>query len=139
MNIILSVCGLLLRIWLLTSAYIILRTSCGTLINFHMLRSQLRKFMAFAKLFESTQRRILTFYDSSFNGNYFRRHEINKILGDKLQLAVKMDCFGTVVKSNSFFQMLPDEMIPSVVSSMKELLYLDEEVLKFNQSEVGFN
>jgi hypothetical protein len=138
LNIILSVCGLLLKIWLVTYAYIAYKTSYGTSINFQMLRSELKKYMLFSKLPEKTRSRLLTFYDASFDGHFFRRNEINKILGDKLQLSIKIDCYGELVRSNSFFQMIPDEMIPAVVNAMTEVRFLNDEVLSFNQSEVYF-
>lgn len=138
MNILYTICGLLLHVWIVTVAYTGYTTCYGTSIKFHGLRRRFKKFMAVARLPKEIQYRLLSFYDSTFDGEYFRKHEINEILGDKLLFMMKLENYFDFVKSNRFFHLLPDEMIESVVDCMRQVEHFDGDVLNFNQSQVSF-
>jgi hypothetical protein len=137
MNILFTICGLLLHVWLLTAVYSAFTTFYGTSIKFHGLRCRLEKFMTLARLSENIQFRMLSFYDATFDGKYFRRSEINEILGDKLLLMIKMENYFNLVRNNRFFHLLPDEMIVSVVECMREIGHMEGEVLDFSQTQVS--
>ncbi|CRL06932.1 CLUMA_CG019511, isoform A, partial [Clunio marinus] len=77
--------GIILDIWLLSKAYMLIRTKYGPKLQFQEIRYQMREYMAFKRLGKSTKQRVLKFYDISFNGEFYRKREINDMLQKQLK------------------------------------------------------
>jgi hypothetical protein len=139
--IIFTIIGFVLHIWLVSQAYMYLKTSYGPAVYFQELRHQLKKYMSFKRLSKSIQRRILTFYDFSFNGNFFRKREINESLSSELQRLVKMETCQQLLRANYFFKRLPDELLNSIADGLSEVVFLCNDVVcKVDEmkAQVGF-
>lgn len=128
-GIIFTVIGFVFHIWLVSEAYMYLRTTYGPSIRFQEIRYQMQKYMSFKCLSTSIQRRIFTFYDFSFNGNYFRKREINELLGNKLRHSVTMETCQDLLRRNYFFEQLPDELLDSIADLMAEVIFLGNDVI----------
>jgi hypothetical protein len=130
----LTVIGFMLHIWLISETYAYLRTTCGTSVRFHEMRYQMRKFFAFKRLSNVVQDRILTFYDFSFDGNFFRRQIIDEMLGTELQHSIRSETCRHMIQGNYFFQQLPDEILDSIANCMSEEVFLRNDVVCIGES-----
>lgn len=86
-------------------------------------------FIRFKRLSKSIQRRVLDFYDCSFNDKFFRRREINELMGSSLRHLVTMEKCRELLTGNYFFKQLPDELLNSLADSMSETLFLPNDII----------
>lgn len=128
-GIVFTAIGFILHIWLVSEAYIYLRTNYGTSVRFYEIRYQLREYMAFRRLSKVIQKRILTYYDFSFNGKFFRKREINVLLGKQLRHSVIAETRMQLLQKNDFFKQFPDELLNSIVDCMSEVIFLRNDVI----------
>lgn len=128
-GIIYTLFGFVLHIWLVSEAYMFLRTSYGPSIRFQEIRYQMKKFMSFKRISASIQRRVLKFYDFSFNGKFFRKRDINELLGNELRYLVTKETCEELLKVNHLFKSLPDELLLSVANCMTENVFLVNDVI----------
>lgn len=128
-GVILTIIGFILHIWLVSEAYMYLRTNYGPSVRFQEIRYQMRKYMAFKRLSPSIQKRIMSFYDFSFNGNFFRKREINEMLGHGLRNSVTMETCKQLLVENYFFKQLPEELLNSMANCMTEMVFLCNDVI----------
>lgn len=96
--------GFVLNIRLVSEAYMYLRTTYAPYIRFQEIRYQMRMFIRFKRLSKSIQRRVLDFYDCSFNGKFFRRREINELMGSSLRHLVTMEKCRELLTGNYLLQ-----------------------------------
>jgi hypothetical protein len=135
-GVIFTVIGFIVHIWLVAAAYMYLRTTCGTSVRFHEIRCQMRKFMGFKRLPTTVQQRILSFYDFSFNGNHYRVHDINVVLGKEQLQSVTAETYSRLLRVNYFFQQFPDEILNSIANCMTRTVYLANDVVcKVNSAQ----
>lgn len=127
--IVFTLIGFVVHIWLVSKAYMLLRTIYSTTIRFQEIRYQMRTFMAFRGLSTAVQQRILTFYDFSFNGNYYRKREINDLLGTELRQFVTLETCKQLVKENFIFKQLNEELIGALANCLTESVYLKNDVI----------
>lgn len=128
-GIVYTIIGFVLHIWLVSEAYTYLRTTYGPSVRFQEIRYQMQKYMAFKRLSTSIQQRILAFYDFSFDGNFFRKREINEILGPLLQQSVTMETCKQMLVNNYFYGKLPEELLMSMANCMSEVVFLCNDVI----------
>lgn len=121
--------GFVAHIWLISKAYMLLRIVSATTIRYQEILHQLRTFTAYRGLSNSIQERILTFYDFSFNGNYFRKREINELLGSELRQFVTLETSKELLKGNFIFSPLNEELIGSIANCLTESIYLSNDVI----------
>lgn len=121
--------GFILHIWFVSKAFLLLRTVSFTTIRFEEIRHQMQTFMAFRGLSSAVQKRILTFYDFSFNGNYFRRQEISELLGNELRSQVTIETCKHLLAKNFIFKQIPDELLSSIANCLTEAVYLENDVI----------
>lgn len=121
--------GFVVHIWLVSKAYMLLRTVKSTKIRFQEIRYQLRTFMAFKGLSIAIQQRILTFFDFSFHGKYFRKREINELLGHGLRQLVTLETCKRQLTRNYIFKQLTEELIGPIANGLTEAVYLKNDVI----------
>lgn len=121
--------GFVLHIFLISEAYMYLKTTYGPYIRFQEIRYQIRTFIRFQRLSKSVQQRILAFYDFSFNGKFFQKREIDKLMGSLLKHSVTIETWKQLLRGNYFFKQLPDELLNSIADCMSEVLFLCNDVI----------
>lgn len=70
------------------------------------------------------QMRILALYDFSFNGIFFRRREIDVMLGNELRHLVKMETCHQLLRGNYFFKQLPEDELSAMADCLTEMVFL---------------
>lgn len=108
-GIIFTLIGFVLHIWLVSKAYMYLRTTYWPDIRFHEMQYQLREYTSFKGLSKSLQNRILTFYEFSFPGKFFRKREIDGLLGNELCDLIAIQTRKKLLQDNFPFDQIPDE------------------------------
>lgn len=106
-----------------------LRTHYAPSVRFQEIRYQMQMFMSFKQLSTAIQQRILTFYDLSFGGRFFRRRDINELLENELRLAVSVETRRHLLERNYFFKQLPDALMNSMANCMSEVIFLRNDVI----------
>lgn len=128
-SIVFTLIGFVLHIWLVSVAYMYLRTHYGPSVRFQEIRYQMRTYMAFKRLSRTIQQRILTFYDFTFNGRFFKKLEIFELLERELRSKVTMETHMHHLKANYFFKQLPEAHLSSIVDCMSEVFFLRNDVI----------
>lgn len=121
--------GFWFKIWLIAQTYMCLRIIYGPSVRFQEIRFQLQKFLLFKRISESTQTRVLKFYDFLFNGNFHRKNEIKELLGNELNYLVTTESCGELLRNNYFFRNLPAEHLDAIASCMTEVFFLSNDVI----------
>lgn len=128
-GIIFTLIGFGFKIWLIAQAYMCLRTIYGPSVRFQEIRFQLQKFLLFKRISKSIQERVLKFYDFLFNGNFYRKKEINEFLGNELSYLVTKETCSDLLQNNYFFRSLPAEHLSAIASCMLEVFFLSNDVI----------
>ena len=128
-GIIFTLIGFILHIWLVSEAYMYLKTAYGPSIRFQEIRYQMRMYIRFRRLPKTVQQRILAFYDFSFNGKFFRKREINELMGSSLKHLVTKEKCQQLLIDNYFFKQLPEELLSLIVDCMSESCFLRNDVI----------
>lgn len=121
--------GIILNILLISEAYMYFKTAYGPYIRFQEIRYQIRMYIRFKRLSKTVQQRILAFYDFSFRGKFFRKREINELIGSLLKNMMIIDTCKEMLRENYLFKQLPDEILNSIAYCMSEVLFLRNDVI----------
>ncbi|CAO1350321.1 unnamed protein product [Diamesa serratosioi] len=121
--------GFVLLIYLMAIAYMYLRTAYAPKVRFQEIRYQMQEYMAFKHLSSSIQSRILTYFDFTFQKNYYRKSEIKELLSDELTQLISNETTLKLIEGIYFFKMLPKEVLISIVDCMTEQIFLKNDVI----------
>lgn len=129
LGIVCTLIGFCFKIWLIAQTYMCLRTIYGPSVRFQEIRFQMQKFLLFKRVSESTQERVMRFYDFLFNGNFHRKKEISALLGNELSYLVTTETCAKHLRNNYFFKNLPEEHLSAIASCMSEVFFLPNDVI----------
>ena len=121
--------GFVLHIYLISIAYMYLRTAYAPKVRFQEIRYQMQEYMAFKHLSSSIQSRILTYFDFTFQKNYYRKSEIKELLSDELTQLISNQTTLKLIEGIYFFKMLPQEVLILIVDCMTEQVFLKNDVI----------
>lgn len=121
--------GFVVHIWLVAEAFAFMRTFYWSSIRFQEIRYQIDKYVSCKRLSKSMQSRIIALYDFSFNGKFFRKREIDELLGNELRHLVKMETCQLLLKGNYFFKQLPEELLSAMADCLMEMVFLCNDVI----------
>lgn len=128
-GIVLSLIGFILHIWLVSKAYMYLRTTYWPEIRFHEMRHQISEYVSFKGLSKSLQNRILEFYEFSFRGKFFRKQEISGLLGNELCHLIAIQTRKKLLQGNFLFNQIPDDLLDSMADCLVETVYLADDII----------
>lgn len=128
-GIVFTLIGFGFKIWLIAQTYMCLRTIYGPSVRFQENRYQLQKFLLFKRVSKSIQARVMKFYDFSFKGKFYRKSEINALVGKELSYLVTKESFGDLLRNNYFFKSLPAEHLNAIANCMSEVFFLSNDVI----------
>lgn len=121
--------GFVLHVYLISMAYMYLRTAFAPTVRFQEIRYQMQEYMAFKHLSSSIQSRILTYFDFSFQKKYYRKSEIKELLSDELLQSISNQTTLILIEGIYFFKMLPKEVLTSIVDCMTKQIFLRNDVI----------
>lgn len=121
--------GFILHVYLISMAYMYLRTAFAPTVRFQEIRYQMQEYMAFKHLSSSIQSRILTYFDFSFQKKYYRKSEIKELLSDELLQSISNQTTLILIEGIYFFKMLPKEVLTTIVDCMTEQIFLKNDVI----------
>jgi hypothetical protein len=124
-----TVIGVVLHIWLVSTAYIYIRTSGAVQFQFQEIRNQLQTFMAFKSVTPKIQRRVLTLYDFTFHGNFFEKFELEASMEKKLQSILKLEISKTLLEENYLFKRIPENLLCSIADCLVEVSFSTNDVI----------
>lgn len=127
--IIFTLIGLVLHIWLVSTAYIYYRSKNATHLHYHEIRIQLEMFMAFKRLNSNIQKRALALYDSTFKGTFYRKHKIKAAFDQKIISNVKMERCAQFLRRHHLFKLIPEHLLVSIVDCMGEISFSTNDVI----------
>lgn len=133
----LTIVGFILHIWLIAKVYLYLRASYGPSYRFQELRYQLKEYVAFKHVPKHTRKRILAFYDFSYNGNFFRKKEIDGLLSSDLKHMIVKETIKKLLKQHHLFMLLPSNLLHSIAIAMSEEVFLRNDVICRNDRTRG--
>lgn len=133
----LTIIGFILHIWLISEAYMYLRTTFGPSVHFQENRYELKEYVAFKHVPIDTQRRILDYYDYCYKSEFFRGKEIYGLLESDLQLMIAKETTEQLLRKHNLFTLLPSNLLHSIAIVMSEAVYLKNDVICRNDNHVG--
>lgn len=140
-GIVFTLFGFVLHIWLVSQAYMYLRTAYGPSVQFQENRYQMRTFMSFKRISKSIQKRVLEFYDFSFKGKFFRQKQVDELLGSELRNLVTIETCEKLLRGNYIFKRLPEDLLHAVAYCLEEVVFLRNDVIckiDSSRSQVSF-
>lgn len=133
----LTIVGFMLHIWLISKVYLHLRTSYGPSVRFQEMRWELQEYVAFKHIPKRVQKRILTYYDYCFKDEFFRKKEIEGLLGRDLMHIIAKETTEELLKRHFLFELLPANLLHSIAIAMSEVVFLRNDVICRFDRNVG--
>lgn len=138
--IVFTLVGLIIHIWLVSTAFIFLRSNNVVQYQYQEMRIQMQQFMSFKRLPRRIQQRALTHYDYSFQGKFYGKRRVEGTLEKKLQSAVKMERYKRFLQEHYLFKELPEDLLILAADSIVETLFSANDVVSksdFTRTQVS--
>ncbi|KAG5677644.1 hypothetical protein PVAND_007385 [Polypedilum vanderplanki] len=127
--IIFTLIGCVANYWLVSEALMYLTTASGPTVCFQEFQYELMEYVAFKKIPKSTQLRILNYFDFIFKGKFYRMSEMYALNKGQLKHLITNETCQQHLMRNYLFKMLPDGLLHSIASCMRETIYLRNDVI----------
>ena len=129
--------GFIFNIWLVSVTFAYMKTCQGPSEKFQEVRSELKEYVAFKRIPEKTQKRILNFYDFSYKCKFFRQKEVDELLESHLRNMISKETSERLLLKQKLFSQLPLDVLHSIAMALSETIYLKNDVISSNNHHKG--
>ncbi|KAF5274204.1 hypothetical protein FQA39_LY07308 [Lamprigera yunnana] len=107
----------------------IMASNLSAELKYQEIINQVEQYMTCKRLPISMQKRLLQYYEYRFQKKYFRDNAISTSLSDRLRKEINLHSFRRLIESVSIFKDMPRNLILDIVSSLKEEIYLPNDII----------
>ncbi|KAK4878495.1 hypothetical protein RN001_011001 [Aquatica leii] len=97
--------------------------------KYREITNQVQEYMRCKQLPINMQKRLMSYYEYRFQKKYFREDLILASLSVRLRREINVYCYRRLIESVSIFKNMPQHLVVDVVNSLKEEIFLPNDII----------
>ncbi|KAF5280040.1 hypothetical protein FQR65_LT03295 [Abscondita terminalis] len=98
-------------------------------LKYQEIINQVEEYMRYKQMPISMQKRLMAYYEYRFQKKYFRENLISSSLSVRLRREINVYYYRRLIESVSIFKDMPQHVLLDVVNSLKEEIYLPNDII----------